>query len=84
MRPDADPSHRLRWLGDHGRACLQGTPPRTHIPLPFLQNAVAKAAVKELATLHGTSYTYGPGASTICESDPQGLSSGHSKRLTFA
>ncbi|KAM9089903.1 carboxypeptidase B [Megaptera novaeangliae] len=28
-------------------------------------NSMAKAAVKELATLHGTKYTYGPGASTI-------------------
>ncbi|XP_017821251.2 carboxypeptidase B [Callithrix jacchus] len=28
-------------------------------------NALAKAAVKELATLHGTKYTYGPGATTI-------------------
>ncbi|KAM7248596.1 hypothetical protein CapIbe_000635 [Capra ibex] len=28
-------------------------------------NTLAKGAVKELATLHGTAYTYGPGASTI-------------------
>uniref|UniRef100_A0A673V289 Carboxypeptidase B n=1 Tax=Suricata suricatta TaxID=37032 RepID=A0A673V289_SURSU len=28
-------------------------------------NALAKAAVRELATLHGTKYTYGPGATTI-------------------
>ncbi|XP_028360826.1 carboxypeptidase B [Phyllostomus discolor] len=28
-------------------------------------NALAKATVKELATLHGTKYTYGPGATTI-------------------
>ncbi|EHB12264.1 Carboxypeptidase B [Heterocephalus glaber] len=28
-------------------------------------NALAKAAVKELASLHGTKYTYGPGATTI-------------------
>ncbi|XP_055978035.1 carboxypeptidase B [Sorex fumeus] len=28
-------------------------------------NALAKATVKELATLHGTRYTYGPGATTI-------------------
>ncbi|XP_005325777.2 carboxypeptidase B [Ictidomys tridecemlineatus] len=28
-------------------------------------NSLAKAAVKELASLHGTKYTYGPGASTI-------------------
>nr|XP_056705541.1 carboxypeptidase B-like [Euleptes europaea] len=28
-------------------------------------NTLAKAAIKELATLHGTKYTYGPGASTI-------------------
>nr|XP_012292531.1 carboxypeptidase B [Aotus nancymaae] len=28
-------------------------------------NTLAKAAVKELATLHGTKYTYGPGATTI-------------------
>uniref|UniRef100_A0A7N4PQ73 Carboxypeptidase B n=1 Tax=Sarcophilus harrisii TaxID=9305 RepID=A0A7N4PQ73_SARHA len=28
-------------------------------------NNLAKAAIKELATLHGTQYTYGPGASTI-------------------
>ncbi|XP_037698978.1 carboxypeptidase B [Choloepus didactylus] len=28
-------------------------------------NNLAKAAVKELASLHGTKYTYGPGASTI-------------------
>ncbi|KAB1284110.1 Carboxypeptidase B [Camelus dromedarius] len=28
-------------------------------------NTLAKAAVEELATLHGTKYTYGPGASTI-------------------
>lgn len=33
-----------------------------------MQNALAKATVKELATLHGTKYTYGPGATTICES----------------
>ncbi|KAK2090483.1 Carboxypeptidase B, partial [Saguinus oedipus] len=30
-----------------------------------VNNALAKAAVKELATLHGTKYTYGPGATTI-------------------
>lgn len=35
--------------------------------LVLLQNALAKATVKELATLHGTKYTYGPGATTICE-----------------
>ncbi|XP_008071167.1 carboxypeptidase B [Carlito syrichta] len=28
-------------------------------------NALAKATVKELASLHGTKYTYGPGATTI-------------------
>uniref|UniRef100_A0ACB8FAW7 Carboxypeptidase B n=1 Tax=Sphaerodactylus townsendi TaxID=933632 RepID=A0ACB8FAW7_9SAUR len=28
-------------------------------------NSLAKATIKELATLHGTKYTYGPGASTI-------------------
>ncbi|VTJ89115.1 Hypothetical predicted protein [Marmota monax] len=28
-------------------------------------NSLAKAAVKELASLHGTKYTYGPGATTI-------------------
>ncbi|KAF0879825.1 carboxypeptidase B [Crocuta crocuta] len=28
-------------------------------------NALAKASIKELATLHGTKYTYGPGATTI-------------------
>lgn len=28
-------------------------------------NALAKATVKELATLHGTKYSYGPGATTI-------------------
>ncbi|XP_032119712.1 carboxypeptidase B [Sapajus apella] len=28
-------------------------------------NSLAKAAVNELATLHGTKYTYGPGATTI-------------------
>ncbi|XP_022359961.1 carboxypeptidase B [Enhydra lutris kenyoni] len=28
-------------------------------------NALAKATIKELATLHGTKYTYGPGATTI-------------------
>ncbi|XP_007518128.2 carboxypeptidase B [Erinaceus europaeus] len=28
-------------------------------------NTLAKATVKELATLHGTKYTYGPGATTI-------------------
>ncbi|KAJ6669404.1 hypothetical protein lerEdw1_008213 [Lerista edwardsae] len=28
-------------------------------------HAISKAAVKELTTLHGTKYTYGPGASTI-------------------
>ncbi|XP_004682181.1 PREDICTED: carboxypeptidase B [Condylura cristata] len=28
-------------------------------------NALAKATVQELATLHGTKYTYGPGATTI-------------------
>ncbi|XP_042521619.1 carboxypeptidase B [Dipodomys spectabilis] len=28
-------------------------------------NTLAKAAVKELASLHGTKYTYGPGATTI-------------------
>ncbi|XP_053166546.1 carboxypeptidase B-like isoform X2 [Hemicordylus capensis] len=28
-------------------------------------NGLAKAAVKELATVHGTKYTYGPGATTI-------------------
>lgn len=39
-----------------------------HLLLVLLQNALAKAAVKELATLHGTKYTYGPGATTICES----------------
>lgn len=33
----------------------------------LLQNALSKATVKELATLHGTKYTYGPGATTICE-----------------
>lgn len=33
-----------------------------------LQNALAKATVNELASLYGTKYTYGPGASTICES----------------
>lgn len=36
--------------------------------LLLLQNALAKATVRELATLHGTKYTYGPGATTICES----------------
>lgn len=40
----------------------------THELLVLLQNALAKATVKELATLHGTKYTYGPGATTICES----------------
>ena len=40
----------------------------THLLLALLQNSIAKAAVKELATLHGTKYTYGPGASTICKS----------------
>ncbi|KAM6441792.1 carboxypeptidase B-like isoform 1-T1 [Liasis olivaceus] len=28
-------------------------------------NAIAKAAIRELATLYGTQYTYGPGATTI-------------------
>lgn len=40
----------------------------TPLLLVLLQNALAKATVKELATLHGTKYTYGPGATTICES----------------
>lgn len=40
----------------------------THLLLAVLQNNLAKAAVKELATLYGTKYTYGPGATTICES----------------
>ncbi|XP_074048631.1 carboxypeptidase B [Macrotis lagotis] len=34
---------------------------KNHVEL----NTLAKATVKELATLHGTEYTYGPGASTI-------------------
>lgn len=39
-----------------------------HFLMILLQNALVKGAVKELASLHGTKYTYGPGASTICES----------------
>ncbi|TKC43468.1 hypothetical protein EI555_001342, partial [Monodon monoceros] len=31
-------------------------------------NSMAKAAIKELATLYSTKYKYGPGASTICKS----------------
>ncbi|XP_051839270.1 carboxypeptidase B [Antechinus flavipes] len=34
---------------------------KNHVEL----NNLAKATIKELATLHGTEYTYGPGASTI-------------------
>ncbi|KAH0516621.1 Carboxypeptidase B [Microtus ochrogaster] len=31
----------------------------------LLQNALVKGAAKELASLYGTKYTYGPGATTI-------------------
>lgn len=39
-----------------------------YLLMVLLQNALVKGAAKELATLHGTKYTYGPGATTICES----------------
>lgn len=39
-----------------------------HFLMILFQNALVKGAAKELASLYGTKYTYGPGATTICES----------------
>lgn len=40
----------------------------TYMFLVLLQNALVKGAANELASLYGTKYTYGPGATTICKS----------------
>lgn len=42
-----------------------------HFLMILFQNALVKGAAKELASLYGTKYTYGPGATTICESRAQ-------------
>lgn len=49
-------------------ACLAGLFSFFHFLMILLQNTLVKGAAKELASLYGTKYTYGPGATTICES----------------
>lgn len=49
-------------------ACLAWLFSFFHFLIILLQNALVKGAAKELASLYGTKYTYGPGATTICES----------------
>lgn len=49
------------------------------LPTFSLQHALAKAVVQELATVHGTKYSYGAGASVFCKYYCQA----HSQRSTL-